>query len=216
MKTILSWILLLPVTLLSGQSDEAAAPYLDKIARDLDPGHALSIEFGYIREDQQAESSIEGEGTLVLMGEKYKINLDEAIVWFDGEKQYSLQTEIEEVYISKPDPENKEFMFSDPIRLLRNYNEEFKYRFIGENSFQGKTVEEIQLYPKELGGPYALIKLYFSLDKSTLQAIVIRHKQGIIYTMIVTSLERMDNPGAPFFKFSQTDFPNVDVIELID
>ena len=216
MKTLSSWILLLPVTLLFGQSDETAAPYLDKIARDLDPGHALSIEFDYIREDQQSESSIEGEGTLVLMGEKYKIDLGEAVVWFDGEKQYSLQTEIEEVYISKPDPENKEFMFSDPIRLLRNYNEEFKYRLIGETSFRGKTFEEIQLYPKELGGPYALIKLFFSLDKSTLQAIVIRHKQGIIYTMIVASLERMNDPGTPFFKFSQTDFPNVDVIELMD
>lgn len=216
MKRQLIYLLLLPLTSLLGQKDDAAEPYLDKISKDLDPGHALSIEFDYIRDDQQDGSSMEGEGTLVLMGEKYKIDLDDAIIWFDGEKQYSLQTEIEEVYISVPDRENNEFMFSDPIRLLRNYKEEFKYRFIGATKFRDKAAEEIQLYPEELGGPYALIKLYFSPARSELRAIVIRHKQGILYTMIVTTMERKDDPGSDFFRFSKAEYPDVDVIELLD
>ena len=215
-KGQLVYLLLLPLVSLSAQKDDAAEPYLDKISKDLDPGHALSIEFDYVREDQQDGSSMKGEGTLVLMGEKYKIDLGDAIIWFDGEKQYSLQTEIEEVYISVPDPDDKEFMFSDPIRLLRNYKEEFKYRFMGTTQFRDKPAEEIQLYPEELGGPYALIKLYFSPARSELKSIVIRHKQGILYTMIVTTMERNDDPGNDFFRFSQTEFPNVDVIELIN
>jgi hypothetical protein len=215
MRTISTWLLLLPFITLFGQKDEAAEPYLNKIAKDLDPGHALSIEFDYIREDLQAENTIEGEGTLVLMGDKYKIDLGDAIIWFDGEKQYSLQNEIEEVYISIPDPENKEFLFSDPIRLLRNYKEEFKYRYIGEGTIQGIKAEEIQLFPEELGGPYALIKIYFSPDRSELKAILIRHKEGILYTMIVTDMVRKDDPGENFFRFSKEDYPNVDIIELL-
>ena len=216
MKTIIFTVLLLPIVALQAQKDDAARPYLEKISGDLDPGHAITISFDYIREDQQGGSTIEGEGTLVLMGEKYKTELENAIIWYDGEKQYALQTEIEEVYISVPVPGDKEFMFSDPVRLLRNYEEKFKYRYMGENSIRNIRAEEIQLYPEELGGPYALIKLFFSLEKSELKAIVIRHKEGILYTMIITNFERMDNPGDEFFRFNGKDYPNVDVIELLN
>ena len=216
MRTIFLTLLLIPFIALQAQKDDAARPYLEKIAKELDPGHAINISFDYIREDQQDGSTIEGEGTLILMGEKYKTELENAIIWFDGVKQYALQTEIEEVYISVPDPDNKEFMFSDPVRLLRNFAEEFKYRYMGENSIRDIRANEIQLYPEELGGPYALIKLFFSMDKSELKAIVIRHKEGILYTMIITNFERMDDPGEDFFRFNQNDYPNVDVIELLN
>lgn len=215
MRNVWICVLLLLGSVLYAQKDAAAEIYLDKVAKDLDPGHALNIAFDYIREDLQSESSIDGSGTLVLMGEKYKIALEDAVIWFDGEKQYSLNQEVEEVYVSVPDPENKEFMFSDPIRLLRNYKEAFKYRVIGQGEINGKSVTEIQLYPEELGGPYALIKIYFSTGSSSLASIVIRQKDGIVYTMNVASMERMEDPGEEFFRFSESDYPNVDVIDLL-
>jgi hypothetical protein len=215
MRNLLTLTLLFPCWILFAQKDAAAENYLDKVARDLDPGHALNIAFDYTREDLQSEGTLEGSGTLVLMGEKYRIELDEAIIWFDGEKQYSLNMDIGEVYVSVPDPENKEFMFTDPIRLLRTYKETFKYRMMGEGEMDGKSVTEIQLYPEALGGPYALIKLYFSTGASALQSIVIRHKEGILYTMKVTEMDRMDDPGEAFFRFSSEDHPDVDVIDLL-
>jgi len=216
MRTISILALLLPFITLAGQKDPAARTYLDKLARELDPGHALSIDFEYTREDLQAGSQVEGDATLVLLGEMYKLDLGDALIYFDGEKQYSLNTEIEEVYISSPKQEDREFMFSDPIKLLRTYNEAFKYRLMGEMSFQQEKALEVQLYPEELGGPYALIKLYFSINNSSLKAIVIRQKDGILYTMIVKKMQEVDDPGADFFRFSSTEYPNVDVIELMD
>lgn len=215
MRYILTITLLLLGGILFGQKEGAAEIYLDHVAKELAPGHALKIEFGYIREDLQSEGAIEGSGTLVLMGEKYKIDLDEAVIWFDGEKQYSLNMDIEEVYVSVPDPENSEFMFSDPIRLLQNYKEKFKYRVMGEGDMDGTPVTEIQLYPEELGGPYALIKIYIATGTFDLQSIVIRHKEGIIYTMKVVEMERLDDPGEAFFRFSSKAYPNVDVIDLL-
>jgi outer membrane lipoprotein-sorting protein len=215
MRTLLTLIILLPGVLLFGQKDAAAEKYLDKVARDLDPGHALKIAFDYAREDLQSEAALEGSGTLVLMGEKYKLDMDEAVIWFDGEKQYSLNTDVGEVYVSIPDPENKEFMFSDPIRLLRNYKDTFKYRVVGATEKDGKSLTEIQLYPEELGGPYALIKIYFATGSSELHSIAIRHKEGIVYTMNISELDRMEDPGETFFRFSSKEYPDVDVIDLL-
>lgn len=216
MRTLSILILLIPFITLSGQKDPAAKIYLDKIAKELDPGHALSIDFEYTREDLQAQSQVEGDGSLILQGDMYKLDLGDALIYFDGEKQFSLNTEIEEVYVSAPDPENMESMLSDPIKLLRTYDETFKYRLMGEMTFQEKKAFEVQLYPEELGGPYALIKLYFSPENSSLKAIVIRQKDGILYTMIVKKMNRIDNPGTEFFRFNENEYPNVDIIELID
>jgi len=216
MKNVIIAILLVPTLMVRGQKDPAAEKYLDKFAKELDAGHALAVEFNYTREDQQSGSTVEGSGSLVLMGEKYKIDLGDAIIWFDGKTQYSLQTEIEEVYVSTPDPDNKEFMFTDPIRLLRNYREAFKYRVMGESNFDGVKTTEIQLYPEELGGPYALLKLFFQTENSGLRGIVIRHKDGILYTMIVDHMDQKENPGDAYFRFSETDYPNVEIIELLN
>ena len=200
---------------LSKAQDPAAEPYLESVSGQVDAGKALEIRFNYMREDLQTEEKIEGSGTLFLMNEKYKIVMDEVIVYFDGEKQYSQNLEVQEVYVSEPDPDDSEFMFSDPIRLLRNYREEFKYRFIGEGMFRGFPVDEIQLYPRELNGPYALLKLYTEQVSGDLKAIRVRHKEGILYTMIITSLTEKPDYKASFFRFNPDDYPDTEVIELI-
>lgn len=200
---------------IKGQQDPEAEPYLDKIARDLDPGSSLELTFDYIREDLKEKTRVEGDGTLYLSGDRYKIEMEGFVVYFDGEKQYSLNLENEEVYISMPDPEDKEFIFSDPITLLRTYKDEFKYRIMGEASIQGIQTLEIQLYPLELGGPFALLKIFIDLGKNELKAIQVRHKEGILYSMILTSFKSIDPLDISFFRFSESAYPNVDVIELV-
>lgn len=217
MKTRYIFLLVLFVasTSIWAQNDPEAEPFLDKISEDLDPGHSLKIEFDYTREDLQTKSNVEGEGTLYLLGDKYKLEMEGFVIFYDGNKQYSLNLEVEEVYISVPDPDNKEFMFSDPITLLRTYKEEFKYRIMGEMNIRGINSTEIQLYPKELGGPYALIKLYIEPEKRELKAIQVRHKKGILYSMYVREFNNIKMLENSFFQFSDTKYPNVDVIELV-
>ncbi len=208
-------LILIPCVSLWAQQDTDAEPFLDNISKDLDPGYSLKIEFDYSREDLQTGSIVEGDGILYLLGDKYKLEMEEFVIFYDGEKQYSLNLEVEEVYISIPDPENKEFMFSDPITLLRKYKEEFKYRIIGEASIRGVSTTEIQLYPMELGGPYALLKLYIEPNNSKLKAIRIRHKKGILYSMFVSGINHVEALENSFFQFNVTAYPNVDVIELV-
>ena len=198
-----------------GQQDPEAEQYLDKIAKDLDPGYTIELEFDYLREDLQDKTSVEGEGTLYLLGDKYKLVMEDFIIYFDGEKQYSLNIDVEEVYVSIPDPDDNEFMFSDPITLLRNYKEEFKYMNIGSSSFQGISATKIQLNPLGNEGPYAVLNLFIE-PSNKLKAIQVRHKKGILYSMIIKSFEKIVKPEDSFFQFNNSEYPNVDVIELLN
>lgn len=218
MKRIANILILITGFSLNGnaQQDPAAVPYLERISQKLDPGKTIRIDFDYTREDLQAGSEVNGEGTLFLLGQKYRIEIEDAIIWFDGNKQYSLNKEVEEVYVRKPDPDNKEFMFSDPIRLLRSYHEEFKYMLLGEGDIRGIHCVILQLDPLELGGPYAVLKLFVRPENKELIAIQVRHKEGILYTMIVTEFDQEEDMPGSFFRFSEEEWPMVDVIELVD
>ncbi len=69
---------------------------------------------------------------------------------------------------------------------------------------------------RELGvRPYALLKLFVAPSKE-LKAIQVRHKDGILYSMIVKTFNKIAQASDTFFQFNAADYPNVDVIELMN
>jgi len=100
------------------QQDINAEPYLYAVSGQFLMNEGYLIHMDYRREDIMQETFAEGKGTIWIKGFKYRIEVDEYIVLFDGEKLYSQNTETEEVYISIPDPDQPGFMQAVPIRIL--------------------------------------------------------------------------------------------------
>ena len=155
MNRLISIILLVLASAptLLGQQDPTAEPYLQKVALQFSKEKCYEVKMDYIRVDEIRDQAIEGEGTIQMKGDMYRILMDEFIIYYNGEKQYSQNIANEEVYVSVPDPDNRELLYTAPINILRSYKEDFKYQFMGIRSFMGKDRYEVQLYPKELGGP---------------------------------------------------------------
>jgi hypothetical protein len=180
----------------------------------LDEGYEIQVD--YIREDIMQESTYEGNGTIWMKGLKYKMIVDEYIVYFDGVKLYSQNTDTEEVYVSTPDPEDPAYLQSVPIRAIKAYQQDFKYQYIGERNFMGKQRVEIQLYPLDISGPYSMLKLYIHPVSMKLEAFVPKHKEGINYTMILTSVVGKQKLDDSTFAFDQQAYPDTEIIELLD
>jgi len=177
---------------------------------------AYEIDMDYIRVDEMQDKVIEGEGRIQMKGDMYRIFMDEFIIYYDGEKQYSQNIDNEEVYISVPDPDNRELLYTAPINILRSYKEDFKYQFKGARSFMGKTRHEVQLYPKKPGGPYALLKLFMDTETGDLVAAQLRHKEGLVYTMIITGVKKDLYLPDEAFKFHPSEYPNTEIIEIVE
>jgi len=211
-------LLLLSATIFAQKEvqDPEAEPWLNQVSTLFSGEKTLRMDFSYKREDQKSGEKINGDGTLYMNNQKYRVEVDDFIIYFDGEKQYSQNTEAEEVYVSIPDPEDTDNLFSDPVRLLKNYKENFKYRVIGETDFNNKKAEEIQLYPIDINGPYALVKLFMNPDNKQLTGIVIRHKEGIIYSMLPGEIKRNLDKPEEFFRFNPADYPGFDLIDLFE
>ncbi len=204
------------VLTLMGQQDPKAEKYLQAVSEQFDMNTAYQIQMDYIREDLMQDTYAEGAGTIWMKGLKYKIVVDEYIVYYNGRKLYSQNTEMEEVYVSEPDPDQPGYLQAVPIRIIKSYALDFKYKYMGTTSFKGKDRVEIQLYPKEISGPYSLMKMLIQPGSLKLEAIQLKHKEGILYTMILSEKKEQSSLDEGIFEFIPADFPNTEIIELVE
>ncbi len=108
------------------------------------------------------------------------------------------------------------YLQSVPIRAIKAYQQDFKYQYIGERNFMGSQKVEIQLYPLNISGPYSMLKLYIHPATMKLEAFVLKHKEGINYTMILKSIVGKQKLDDSAFRFDQQAYPDTEIIELLD
>jgi len=206
---------LFPAFKLAGQQDSRAEKYLQAVSDQFDLTEGYLIHVDYIRRDIMRETSAEGEGTIWMKGLKYKIEVDEYIVYFDGEKQYSQNTDAEEVYVSTPDPDQPGYLQAVPIKIIKSYRD-FKYQLAGNTQFMGKDRIEVRLFPQDLTGPYSMMKFFIQPQTMKLEGIELKHKEGIEYTMIIRDIQGNQKLDDRTFAFDPAAYPNTEVIELIE
>lgn len=209
------WLLCAAISLFA-QQDSKAERYLQAVSDQFDMNTSYKIRMDYIREDLMQETYAEGAGLIWMKGLKYKIVVDEYIVYYDGVKLYSQNTETEEVYVSEPDPDQPGYLQAVPIRVIKSYALDFKYRYMGSTSFKGKDRIEIQLYPKDISGPYSLMKMLINPGSLKLEAIQLKHKEGIQYTMILSEKIELSSLDEQTFTFDSKTYPNTEIIELLE
>jgi len=215
-QILLAAVLIFSSSLAYTQQDPEAERYLQAVSDQFKMNEGYMIRMDYVHEDIMRETSVEGEGTIWMKGVKYKIVVDEYIVYFDGNKLYSQNTDTEEVYVSIPDPDDPGYLQAVPIRIIKSYEQDFKYRFMGNTPFMGKDRVEVQLYPKELTGPYSMLKMFINPGTLKLEIIQLKHKEGIQYTMILSEIKGNQQLQDDTFTFNPDAFPGTEVIELLD
>jgi len=213
---VLTTILIFIILPGSAQQDPNAEPYLHAVSGQFIMNEGYLVQMDYKREDIMRETFAEGEGTIWMKGLKYKIEVEEYIVLFDGNKLYSQNTESEEVYVSIPDPDQPSFMQAVPIRIFKSYQKDFNYRLMGRIPFNGRECIEVQLYPKDLSGPYSMLSLFINPGNQKLEGTLLKHKEGIHYTMVIKELKGKQILDDTMFMFNPEKYPNTEVIELVD
>jgi len=198
------------------QQDSRADKYLQSVSQQFDMDKAYVIQMDYKREDLMQETFAEGEGTIWMKGLKYKIVVDEYIIYYNEEKHYSQNTETEEVYVSLPDPDQPGYLQAVPIKIIKAYEQDFNYQFMGNTNLLGKNLIEIQLYPKDITGPYSMLKLFVNPNSYKLQATQLKHKEGILYTMVLSEIRADQSIEDSMFEFDPAEYPNTEIIELIE
>lgn len=207
---LLFFSLLIGTSLITeGQNDQEAVKILDKFSSSALAAPSVSMKFDMITDNQAENTTKTISGSLILSKDKYRLELPDNIIWFNGETSWSLLPAEKEVTISKPDKSDKSF-FNQPSTIFTMYKEGYKKRLLEERA----DSYIIDLYPEDLESEFIRIRLNINKQVSEIKSLEYKTKDGITITINVKyfSLKEKQDPSA--FVFQPGKYKDIEVIDM--
>lgn len=213
------WFLLILFVLSAGlqaQDDPVAEKYLNSLSEVSLKSEPFRLHFTFTTVILQDESESSYEGTLVIDGKRYRLRTGDSEIIFNGNTLWNYLTDVQEVNITTPDPDDHSFM-TDPSQLFTGFKDRFKYHYVDKQTVEGKTLLVIDLYPIDLEEePYSRIRLQISEKDYTLFSAHYFGKGGTHYIIRINRIESNLTLPSDYFTFNPARHPDVEVIDLRD
>lgn len=204
--TLLMGICILPV--MAQQND--AKEILDKTSETFRKAGGIKAEF---------EATVFQSGTLVgkakgniqAKDEKFVLNMNESVTWFDGKTQWTYMTENGEVNIMTPTQE--EIQELNPYAFLSVYKGAYNYKLGKKTMWKGQPVFEIILTSankQKIAG----VNLYIARKSYQPVYIEATLKDGTRNEIAINSYQTKQNYTDATFAFDAKKYPNVEIIDL--
>lgn len=196
----------------TAQSQEKAKNILDQVSAKTKAYPSIVAEFTFALENLQEEISEIYDGSIILKGDKYKVNLMDVDTYFDGQVMYTHMIDAEEVNITIPDLDDEETL--NPATIFSIYEEGYTFNYVTEGSVDGKACHEIDLYPINRDKPFSRVKLLILVDNLQIYSIRQVGKDGNNYTVVVKNMKTNEQINDNTFVFDKAANPGVDVLDM--
>lgn len=207
-SNILLFIFLLPLQL-TGQNETEAVKILDKFADNALKAPSISMKFKLINKNQAVNTTDTLTGSVILNKDKYKLQLPDNIIWFNGETAWSYLPAEQEVTITKANKKDNTFQ-NRPSLIFTMYKKDYKSRLIEEKT----DSYVIDLYPEDLQSDIVRVRLTIGKSRLNLISLEYKRKDGIISTLNVLEYDLKLKPDASAFVFQPEKYKGTEVIDM--
>ncbi|MBM3403842.1 MAG: outer membrane lipoprotein carrier protein LolA [Bacteroidetes bacterium] len=189
------------------QKDSKATALLDQVSKKTKSFKTLKVEFSYNMENKQAKIKESKKGTLLLQGDKYKLDIAGQIVICDGKTVWTYIKDANEVHINEVGTDEDAFT---PSRLLSSYNQNYKSKMVKAKNEGEASVELIPLKGKNY------TKVILTVDKEQLQVkrFIIYDKVGNVFSYVITKFSPNPSLNVNEFTFNKADYPDAEIIDM--
>lgn len=194
--------------------DPSAEPYLNSLANLLDPQKTFQVSFKYEVESKAEGTTVSDYGSVIIKGQKYKLNLDDGEMYFNGEKLWVYNIAAGEVYSSYPGGDNMDQMILDPFRLLSKYKDYYKYSMKDDVKIAEQLYVHLELYPKNLETNYSILRIYINKKNGDLYSLELQQKNGVIYKIYVSEIINNVKVNDSAFSWDGSAHPEILEIEM--
>jgi outer membrane lipoprotein-sorting protein len=149
-------------------------------------------------------------GTLLVKGDKYRLDISGQNVICDGETSWTYLAESNEVQVNSV--ENDENVIT-PTKLLTSYSEDYKSKLSGEVTKNGIVQYVIELKPNDAKSITG-VELNIDKEQMRIMRIAIQDKSGNTFTYIVNKYETNVPVKETDFSFIEKDHPGVEIIDM--
>lgn len=190
-----------------------AKTILDEVSATTKSYSTISVDFTFVHQTKdEASTENKTSGTLLLKGNKYVLQLFGNKLFYNGKSLWTYMIEEKEVVVSNVD-ESSESSFN-PAKMLTIYEEGFKYQFVQERFEQGRALQVIDLFPKDLAkSEYSRVRLSIDKDKKQIWKIEYFAKDENTYTITVVKYQTNLAVADADFVFDASKYPGVMVID---
>ena len=145
------------VNVMVAQNDEASKSTLDQASATMRAYNNISMDFDYVLDNKAEDVKQEMSGDLILVGEKYLVNLFGSIQIFDGSKTYTIIPENEEVNINDADVDQDNAF--TPSKFYSFYQSGYTYTMDELKEVNGKKVQFVKLTPIDTNSEISSIRV---------------------------------------------------------
>ena len=209
MKNLIMLCLSLLVFTAYSQKDQKASEILDQVSAKTKAYKSIRADFSYKMENAKAKINEEKQGTLMLSGDKYRMQASGQTVICDGKTIWTYMPESNEVQVNSLD--NKDEALT-PSKLLSNYNTNFKSKILSDKNADPNTAK-IELVPNTVKN-FNRAVITVDKAKSQVKSFTIYDKNGNIFTYTITRFQTDLPVAAGDFSFDAKKFPGVEVIDM--
>jgi len=212
MKTIALLIIfsLINFTTFSQQQDKKAKTILDNVTEKTESYKSMKIDFTYSMENKSADINESKDGSITLMGDKFRLEIASQLVISDGETVWTYLADAEEVQLNSVEDDDESINLN---KILTSYSEDYKSRFIKATQEEGINVQIIDLVPNE-GKSYFKVRLVINEAKAQIIKSIIYDKNGSTYTYKINKFVGNPSVSVKDFTFNPSEYPDVDIIDM--
>jgi len=194
------------------QSDPKAKAILDKVKEKYEGYKSLQTDFTL---DISGEIEEIQEGRVSMMGESYRVEMENQDIISNGNTVWFHLKNNNEVQINNPDPDGKDGFLS-PADMLKLYDQNLIYGLKETVEEDGKMVHHIEFKPKEKDEEADFFKLRLSIVKGTYEMtkVIAFSRDGTRYTLTFTNVEPNVNFDDKIFTFDPSKYPEIYIENL--
>ena len=194
----------------SAQVDNSKSkPTLDQAGEPLASFQDVSIQFTHNMDNNEHDIHEEKSGSAFIKDDMYRINIQDQIIISDGETVWSFLPESKEVQVASAE-ENAE---NNPLKVLSNWEEKYRSKYIRTETIAGKTIDIIDLVPKE-GKSFFKVRVRINQKNHQLVSSTVYDKTSTTYTYIIEEFKTNNDLPDSKFRFNKSNHPDVEVIDL--
>ena len=210
--TTLALALMISPIFAQTKSDPAAVAVLTAVSEKFKTFKTVQASFTYKVEDAKGKVISTKTGTVLMKGTKYKVNFGGQEIFSDGKTVWSYDKSAKEVTVSNLDASSG---MITPQKLFTNfYDKDFYSVMNGEKKVGARTLQEIEMTPKDKSKPFH--KVYLQVDKNakTIYSTKVLENGGNRYTYTVSTMKTNGALADNQFVFDKSKFPGVEVVDL--
>ncbi|NPD45956.1 MULTISPECIES: outer membrane lipoprotein carrier protein LolA [unclassified Lentimicrobium] len=212
MKKGIQYMIILAISLsfMNMSFAQKAEDILEELSTKTNSYKNIKTSFAYKMVNLEAEIDETTNGTLIVAGNKYHLNIAGQEVICDGETLWTYLADSEEVQVNEVSDDEG---FS-PTKLLSSYNDDYTSKLGDDIIKEGVSFYQLNLKPKDKNSNFDYVVLSVNKELLQLSEFTMYDFDGNIFSYEIKQFVTDSEIPSDSFTFDTAKYPNVDVIDM--